>query len=186
MTRHSLLVAVALLTGCSSSGGGTSATVASLAVGDLHCPKGGVSVTSGGTTAYACNGADGAPGSAGAVGGAGAPGATGPMGPQGPIGGGKYVSRNDLYCNTKVATVADVVVTANCTTDKDLPLAGSCDMGSLGNPTLAHTLVVNTQRAWVGMNIGNPAGWDCGWAGATGALTAIVGAQSQICCVQVP
>ena len=74
---------------------GETPTLATLPVGDVHCPNGGIEVTLGASHTYACNGAkgtngtNGTNGSDGAAGAAGEKGASGPQGPagsQGPAG----------------------------------------------------------------------------------------------------
>ena len=130
-------------------------------------------------------GPQGATGATGATGSQGPTGPTGPVGPPGAANGGFYTSRNDVYCNVvQMATGATIfTVSAICNSDQDLPLTGSCaSIGGTGNLTL----VVNTPELWAGMNVGNPAGWGCGWINSVGQAVNVPGAAATICCIKHP
>ena len=133
-------------------------------------------------------GTQGPAGPAGAPGATGVQGLTGPAGPQGPAGpagaanGGLYTSRDNVYCNpVSMPNDGSLSVSAPCLSDRDLPLAGSCEsVGGTGNLTLG----TNRPSGWQGMNVGNPAQWTCGWLNSAGQDVNVPGAQANICCIK--
>lgn len=183
--RHLAPLTLAVLAlGCNEKASSTSnATVAQLSVGDAHCPAGGVSVTTNGTTAYACTGAPGLQGLKGD------PGSPGIQGLQGIPGGGYYVDRADVYCDTVRASTlpgTDTNVTVWCRANNDLPLHGACYQGDRTDVTLT----LAQTYAWASLPVGRtqPAGYRCQWGTATGAVTlaTIPSATAEICCVARP
>lgn len=115
-------------------------------------------------------GPQGDPGLVGSTGPQGDPGLAGTVGPPG---GGYYRSRNDVYCNyTAMASGAGATVTAKCSTDYDIAVGGGC---------IATVPAVASYPAfWSGVNVGNPANWNCGYSANQ------PGAQAWVCCVHVP
>jgi hypothetical protein len=120
-------------------------------------------------------------------------GATGQPGPAGPIGGGVYVDRTKVYCNTNAQGlfVADGGISGGsgglsveCGDQHDLPLFGTCD-GVRGNDvslTLTEPGVWNTTD---GGPFGDVAEYDCGWQFNIGAAQHdLPYARATICCVR--
>ena len=124
-------------------------------------------------------------GATGATGAQGPAGATGATGPAGAANGGFYTSRNNVYCVVaQMPNDSSVTgITATCTSDQDLPLTGSCaSIG--GTPNL--TLAGNGPTFWEGMNVGNPAAWNCDWINSAGQGVNVPGAAATICCIRHP
>ena len=186
--RNFASLSLLLLVACNDKDTSSSTTVAQVAAGDAHCPTGGVSVTSNGTTAYACSGIDGLAGPKGDLGLTGAQGDPGLQGLTGAMGGGHYVSRANVYCVTKSASslpTTDTGVEARCRTTTDLPLHGSCYQADRDDIALS----LSSNSGWEAPTpAATPAGYSCGWskAGFSLPLLTIPSATAEICCVTVP
>lgn len=156
-------------------------TVVQLSPGDPTCPHGGASFEAGGTTAYACSGANGSQGIQGLAGDQGLQGIQGFPGAPSP-----YVTRTNVYCDTVVAgTSTAATLIAECRDSNDLPIHGSCQQGDRDD-------VVNNENAPGGWHIDSPssskAQYRCGWAKAQTGVTidTMPNARATICCVDVP
>jgi hypothetical protein len=171
---------LALFAACaedSSSATPAAVTVVQLSAGDANCPTGGASFTAGGTTAYACTGAQGIQGTQGTQGIQGLSGAP-----------AHYQTRNDVYCDSVASAVGDSTgyLIATCRSVNDLPLSGSCEQHTFMDAVLAW----NRPNGWHDSLTppANPAEYWCGWYRNGGSLTveSIPTAIATICCVAVP
>jgi hypothetical protein len=134
-----------------------------LEAGDANCPEGGVAITSGATTAFACNGARGPQGAEGA---------------QGATGGGLYTGRENVYCDSSTQLVSGTV-RSSCRSESDLPLAGSCEPSSVDN-----IVTEDRPEGWQGPTPGFAASWICQFSTSGGTLigTGTPGT-AWVCCV---
>lgn len=127
----------------------------------------------------------GASGPQGAQGPQGLTGMAGPIGPQGPIGGGRYVSKADVYCR-EASPPGTPRAEVECLDADDLFLTGGCvDSASIPGST-GYYLLEARPRNVAG---GGPAGYACQWNKPTGAPTVdlqAAGAKASICCITVP
>jgi hypothetical protein len=180
MRPHALLLALAAVAACAdntSSSTPAAVTVVQLSAGDANCPTGGASFTAGGTTAYACNGAQGGQGTQGTQGIQGIPGAP-----------ALYQSRADGYCDTVVSDVdnASLFLIASCRAARDLPLSGSCEQSTFSDAVLFTNQPSGFFTAEPVPTIA--AQWVCGWwrAGSQAPVKDLPSARATICCVAVP
>lgn len=134
----------------------------------------------------ACADSQGPQGERGAEGPRGETGPTGPpgvQGEQGPIGGGLYMSRQDVYCKEKTGTAEEgLYVQVECDDERDLPLMGSCD--NVRDPNAV--LIRNRPSGWGDKT--SPfltSGWLCSWEYAEGGHpTSLPDATAHLCCIK--
>lgn len=128
-------------------------------------------------------GEQGPKGDKGDRGDAGVQGIPGAQGIQGPMGGGFYVSRDVLYCNTAVGTTSGVVKAA-CNDVNDLPLTGTCQKPE--GPVLNLAVNGSPGSTWPGPSTA-AAEWWCEWADTAGVIVnTLPTAKATICCIAVP
>lgn len=123
-------------------------------------------------------GPQGLPGQQGAKGDPGTPGAKGDPGTPGLNGAG--LDRTKVYCNSATMDAVQLTLNVTCSTDTDVPLAGSCDPA--GKPG-TYSLCTNLPQFWDGPRVGQPAMWTCGWCSAGGYMN-LQFAKAWICCVR--
>ena len=124
-------------------------------------------------------GPQGIPGSQGTPGLPGPKGDVGATGPTGPTGPG--LDRSKVYCNSATMDAVQLTLNVTCSTDTDVPLAGSCDPA--GKPG-TYALCTNLPQFWDGPRTGQPAMWTCGWCSTAGFVNLQL-AKAWICCVRL-
>lgn len=150
----------------------TRLAIASLLAASLACERGSTGP----------QGPPGASGLQGVKGDPGLPGLKGDIGPTGPTGPtGPGLDRSKVYCNSVTASATDLVLTAQCSADIDVPLTGSCE--TFG-PTPALTPCDNRPQLWDGPRPGTPAQWVCAWCSSAGVVN-VTGAKAWVCCVRM-